>query len=341
MNKIFISFPIHPKIINKLKLLKLESTFKHDMGLDFIVDDVFYGAHDGDNILYVPTIGIKQIADEQHDSTIVTLKNTLEVFQPRVLIAGSNAVPGFVIRAWRKAVGLHQKLLVIRRGVDTRAIDKVAATECNVCVDNLPGINSPYVAEHMIRHLKFKQAKPKSKVAVVGVGNIGKNIALEAIAQNLNVFVLSQSLLKKNTSQKQILEQRGIDLKHVTCADSIEHAITGATHVAISVPWEHPNGGLNASIISAQHIQYISNHCRVVSASHPRVFSPEMLAFMNQKVKLGELFVRIDTAKRLAKDAKNNYPNLEITYNEAFADQTCQHALDQAWLKKIKVFIAS
>ena len=338
MNKILVSHRIHTSIVKELGLEKLESSQKTNMGLGFVHDDIFYAVDLTEAILYIPSIAAKQIPDEESDPTLIVLQKVLQAYQPDVLIAGNNAVPGLAICAWRTAVGSSKDLLVIRRGVDTRAIDKAAAAEQRVNVGNLPGINSPFVAQHMLKYLKLEQAQPNSKIAIIGVGNIGKNIANRAINLGLDVHLFSLSLQNPNL-RTSILEQRGINPHQVTCASSREEALVGAEYLAIAIPWENPQGQLNAGMISPQHLEILSVNARIASASPPKIFAPQALAFLNQKISQGELYVRIDTAQRLAEEAKQAYPHLETAYNEAFAAPECQRALDYAWLDQARTFL--
>ncbi len=320
MNKILITHPIAEKTIAELGLVNAGVT---------IVNNHIY--------LYLPEIGANQIPDEANDPTLTQLCQTLKEFQPHVLIVGSNAVPKKAIISWRNAVGKQQKLLIIRRGVDTRAIDVKTAELYNVQVTNLPGINSPYVAQHLLKYLKLDQAQAGSKIGIIGVGNIGKEIALKAIDYQLDVHLFSPSL--QNPSKRlETLNKRGIDPNRVTCASSITAAIQGAKYLAIAIPWLNESGIPNADLITQEHIYSLSPHAIIVSASVPGVFSPKALAQMDDLAQKQDLTVRIDTAKRHAESAKVKYPHLDIAYNQAFASAECQQALDKAMLAKARNF---
>lgn len=320
MNKILITHPIHESTITELGLVNSVVTK---------VDNHIY--------LYLPEIGANQIPDEQNDPTITQLCQTLRDFQPHVLIVGSNAVPKRAMISWREAVGNQPKLLIIRRGVDTRAIDVVAAGTQNIQVTNLPGINSPYVAQHLLKYLQLDQAQEHSKIAIIGVGNIGKEIAIEAINYQLNVHLFSPSLQDVN-KRLETLNKRGIDSTQVTCASSLTAAIQGAKYVAIAIPWLNESGIPNANLITAEHINSLAANAIIVSASVPGIFSPTALAAMANLAQQECLTLRIDTAKRHAESAKIKYPHLDIAHNQAFASPECQQALDKAMLAKARNF---
>ncbi|NEO13693.1 MAG: phosphoglycerate dehydrogenase [Moorea sp. SIO4G2] len=337
MSKILISHPIDPETADDLGLREVYYPLNKELaGVD---EPIFYAPNSGEECLYIPTIATKQQPDEEHDPSLEVLRQVLVTFQPDVLIAGNNAVPGTALYAWRQAVGHTRSLRVIRRGVDTRAIDRQAANEQSVSVGNLPGINSPYVARHQVQQLKLNEAQPNSKIAVIGVGNIGKNIALNALILGLDVHLFSPSL--QNPARRNItLLERSIPPERVTCAPSLEAAFQDAAYVSVAVPWVNSQGKPNIDMFSQQHLESVRKNARISSASPPRMFSSQALAWMNDQVMRGELYVRIDTAKRLAEEIKQDYPYLDLAHDVAFAASDCQQALDQAMLKQARNFIA-
>ncbi len=329
MTKILITHPIDRNTIQRLNL---------DRKPFLIPEEVFYGNNGKEEIIYIPNISLKQTSEERYDLSLEVLRQALAIVRPDVLIVGNNAVSDIAIATWRRAVGYDRKLLIIRRGVDTRAIDKVAAEKYQVSVDNLPGINSPYVARHMSRHLKLNEAEVGCKLAVLGVGNIGKHIAIEGIKRGLKVHLFSPSLQNPQTRQ-QILWQRGIFSDKVICPESLDRLLAGATYVAISVPWENQDESTNADMIDEQHIRSLAPDANIVSASVPRIFAEGAIALMNERVRLEKMLVRIDTSKRRADEVKNNYPCLDVAHDVAFAASECQQELDRAMLEKARKFV--
>lgn len=339
MARILISHPIAEKTIQKLGLYKIRSSFNcNGTDISAMTEDVFYTNNAGEEIFYIPSIASKQSADETHDPTLETLRQALEIFQPNVLIVGNNTVNRAAIVAWYHAVGDAKKLQIIRRGVDTRAIDKITAQQYNIIVDNLPGLNSPYVAQHMSEYLNLKKAQAHSKIAIIGVGNIGKEIAIKAIDYDLEVHLFSPSLQIPELRQSTLLN-RGIPPEKVVCALSIEQAFIKASYVAIAVPWENFKGGNNAGMIEEKHILSLAANARIVSASVPGIFSDQTLSLMNEWMGQQKIYVRIDTPKRHAEKVKQDYPYLDAAHDEAFAAPECQQMLDEAMLKKARSFI--
>lgn len=328
MSKILITHPIAAATIRELNLPVTRCSTSKLHESDF----------SGNQYLYVPEIGANQIANEAKDPTLKQLTNFLVQWKPDVLIVGSNAVPGESIFAWRQGVGNHPKLLIIRRGVDTRAIDLKTAAACQVQVTNLPGVNSPYVAQHMLQYLKLEKAKPNSKIAVIGTGNIGKVIARQAVKLYLDTHLYSPSLLDIG-KREGILLERGINPQAVICAPNISDAMWQADYVAIAIPWLDSQGNPQKNIINVAEIENLKPNAIIVSASVPGIFAPGALNLMNKLVSQTLLTVRIDTAKRRALEAQQVYSELDIAYDQAFASPESQQALDQAMLQKARDFI--
>jgi hypothetical protein len=335
MKKILISHPIYQGTIDNLGITKFGT-----QGTEFasIGPDIFWGCNDEEEILYIPSIATNQVPDEHNDPTLIILRESLVIFQPDVLIVGNNTVPKEAIAAWRKAVEERKKLLIIRRGVDTRSIDKLAAKTYNVLVDNLPGINSPYVAQHMINYLQIERGQSNSKIAIIGAGNIGKNIAIKAIDSNLNVCLLSPSLQNQKT-RLYTLKNRSIPSEKVICANSMEEVWEQADFVAIAIPWQDSLGKTHGEIIKPHHLKNLGKNARIVSASVPGIFSDSALDLMNKLVREQKIYVRIDTPKRHVERLKQKYPYIDAAHDRAFAAPECQQQLDRAMLTKARQFV--
>ncbi len=321
MKKILIVHPINDNTILKLGLTEKEISKSK--------------INEEETFLYVPDVGYNKPTEKS--MTVDRLCYYLETFQPDILIVGSNPVPGVAINSWRKAVGENKNLLIIRRGVDTRAIDTETAHQNNVSVGNLPGINSPFVAQHMIKYLDIKNSKPHTKIAIIGTGNIGKEIATESIKNGLNTHLFSPSLQDLN-KRLSTLTTRGINPEKVTCASSITEVMQDASYVAISVPWFNDSGVANAGMIDEKHINSLGLNAKIVSASVPLIFSIEALTMMNNLAQEKKIFVRIDTSQICADEVREDYVHLDINDNKAFASPECQIALDNAFLDKVRTF---
>lgn len=329
MKKIIITHPIATTTIEKLNLKTIEEKYSLEE------EKAYYQEINNQAILYVPDIGAKQIPDEENDPSIKRLEDLLVRFQADILIVGSNAVPSCVLTSWRQAVGNHKDLMVIRRGVDTRAIAVSTARKLNIKIGNLPGINSPYVAQHLLKYLELEKAEIYSKIAIIGVGNIGKVIVNQALKYNLKTYLFSPSLRDKN-QRNSYLQSKGINPDSVICSNSIAEVMENATHAAIAIPGQDKEGNPQADLITEREIKSLKLPSRIVSASVPRIFSQTALTLMNDLAQQGNMFVRIDTGQRRAEEFKPLYPHLKFAHNEAFASPECQEALDIAMFDLIK-----
>jgi predicted dinucleotide-binding enzyme len=297
------------------------------------ITQVRYGKRRGREVLYIPEISIRQVPDEAKDPMLTLLGSVLRNFQPNVLVVGNNAVPAATIESWREASGHHNALAVIRRGVDTRAIHKEAADRHRVTVANLPKINSPFVAAHMLRQLRLEHAPPGAAIAVVGTGEIGKPIIEEALRHGLNVRVYSPSLAHPATRAKAIAD-KGLDSKRVTIAHTLDQALHRAKYVAISVPYFGADGKRLDGMLGRAQIDRLAEDPVIVSASVPMIFSEDSLQTLNRLAKNGRARVRIDTAPRHADEVRATYPALEAASNQAFADPAAQLALDRGFVHR-------
>ncbi len=338
MARILISHPMAKKTIEKLELQLIDSNQKNPSKIGSIKEDIYYGKKGKIEILYIPNIALKQQPKEQVDPSLKILTDTLITWCPDVLIVGNNAAPGFAIDAWRKEIGENRRLLIIRRGVDTRAIDKVSAAKNQVFVDNLPGVNSPYVAQHMMKILQLDNAVANSKIGIIGVGNIGIPIAKKSIEKGLKTYLFSPSLQDPKTRLSS-LHQKGIPPEKVVCVEEIEEVFQDANYIAISIPWENFSGGYNRDIISHYQIKDLAKNAMISSVSVPRIFSQEALSLMNNLIQQNKLYVRIDTAKRRAVETKLVYPDIDACHDIAFSAPECQQELDRVMLQKSANFL--
>jgi hypothetical protein len=314
MKKICITYPVHESTIAELGLVE---------GSVAVTEDARY--------LYEPEIGLNQSVDQAGDPSLKELLRVVQSFVPSVLIVGSNAVPGWIISAWREAAGREKRLMIIRRGTDTRAIDTGTAAKQRVFVAHLPGINSPYVARHMLGFLRLQDARENDRIAVIGAGNIGSVIAQNAVSAGLEVRIISPSLMNPAT-RVSALVRRSLDPQRTKVPGSVLEALQGARYVAVAVPWFDARGLPNAHMIRTRDIQALAECPTVVSASVPGIFTPGALSLMNIMARDRQITVRIDTSRKHVKEERENYPFLDLAHDQAFADPECQIKLDTAML---------
>lgn len=285
-----------------------------------------------DTIAYAPEIGCPDIDEVEppkgDESRQAQLAGYLTSLQPRALIVGNNSVFPETIDAWRAAMGSDTSLTIVRRGTETGGIDAEACAKHSISIQNTPGINSPYVARHMLSEL------PKSygRLAIIGVGAIGKDIAHGA-QPDAEITLYSPSLADPDRRQTALGRIGLAESPQLTVAASLDEALAGADAVAISVPWR-VNGIYNKGICADESIRKLPKDATLVSCSNPGIFTPKALALMNQACDGRNMRVHIDTGTEYALATSAKFPKLEVRHDEAFADPDCQRALDQASLNK-------
>ncbi len=138
--------------------------------------------------------------------------------QPNILLVRSTKVPAEAMDASR------QLELIVRAGAGYDTIDVVAASDRGIFVSNCPGKNAVAVAELTMglilaldrkiadnvieaRSGKWNKAafskadgiKGKT-LGIIGLGNIGREVAIRAMAFDLNVMAWSRSLTRETAS---------------------------------------------------------------------------------------------------------------------------------------------
>eukprot|EP01083_Nonionella_stella_P201189 736136_1 len=147
------------------------------------------------------------------------LKNTIITFQPNIIVVRSTKITK------QHLLASSTLALIIRAGAGVNTIDVHEASNMGIFVANCPGKNAIAVAELVIGHLinldrrisdnviELRQGKwnkklfSKSKglfgntIAVLGIGNIGKEVCKRAIAFGMNVNGYSRSLNENIASE--------------------------------------------------------------------------------------------------------------------------------------------
>jgi len=173
----------------------------------------------------VGTDGLKDLGcavSEKADGTPDDLVHTLREINPKVLVVRSRKVPEAALTA---APALA---LVIRAGAGIDNIDVAAASRLGIFVSNCPGKNSIAVAELIMGHLlsldrripdqvaelrqgtwsKGEYAKARGlhgrTLGIVGLGQIGREVARRAQAFGMKVVAWSRNLTDEEAERLRI-----------------------------------------------------------------------------------------------------------------------------------------
>ena len=329
--RLYCTFPLGKHVVEQLQLKENHITKAH-----------------GVEILYQPQIGPQKDWRNKGNLMYSIMEKSVKDFQPDVIIIGNNRVPDSVIENWsKKSTRENISPMIIRRGTELGGIPINLAKQHNISLNNVPGINSPYVARHMIRHLDLSQSSPGQTIAVLGAGDIGLPIIKAATKNGLQVKVISDSLMgncadrrnKKINAIKHYLKEHRLGCDNVSFPRKLGDALNGAKYVAISVPWWlESEQRHNQDMIDREMLASLSAGARIVSASNPRIFSEDALAWMNNALETGRLAkVRIDTGHSYKNEVYDRYQchALDVEAGKAFYCENGMLRLDRALLNII------
>ncbi|MGH1487126.1 MAG: hypothetical protein ACRBCI_13010 [Cellvibrionaceae bacterium] len=333
MARIHITFPLHAHTVERLGLKEDQIT-----ELDKV------------SIFYQPEIGQKQDWRKVGNVMYSAMEQSIINFRPDVIVIGNNRVPESVLHNWKDSMEKSSNIspMIIRRGIELGGIPVELADEYGIHLKNIPRINSPYVARHMLRHLNLSRSLPGQTIAVLGAGDIGLPIIKAAVRNGLHVRIISDSLLSGADNHKRIrkmdsihnyLAEHGLSDEYVSYPLTYEDALEEAEYVAISVPWWLPKQQRhNIDMLNLKQLKLLAHGATIVSASNPRIFTEEALQWMNQKLPSQRLAkVRIDTGHSYATEVYERYgcKELDVKAGQAFYCEDCLIRLDRALLNVV------
>ena len=173
------------------------------------------------------------------------------------IICGDDEITRNVIKT-----GLEGNLKVISKyGVGLDKIDLKAAKELGIPVTNCPGVNHITVAEHVIAllltyykniHLEYNITKQggwkrlvghevyEKRIGIVGMGKIGKEVAIRAQALGLEVFAYDPDI-----------DLDFVESSKINAVDSIEELIADIDILSLNLPLtEQTKGMINNELLS-------------------------------------------------------------------------------------------
>lgn len=300
------------------------------------------------------------IADKLPEKYVQKLKDhDLEVdFQPKL---GENDLPDaakdadiLVVRSTvvnAKTIETAEKLnLIIRAGAGYNNIDVSAANSKGVYVANCPGKNAIAVAELAIGHMialdrqipdnvsDFKAGKwnkaaySKGKglygktIAIVGLGNIGKEVAIRAKAFGMNVY------------GKDISRIEGVEYKDFSEFDQV---LPIADIVSVHLPMTPNTKGL----FDDKMFSYMKEGAYFINTSRPGVVVEDALikAVQEKGIKAG-LDVFADEPEQKTGEVKSKLQEIDgiyVTHHIGASTEQAQNAVAEEAINIILDFINS
>jgi glycine/D-amino acid oxidase-like deaminating enzyme len=257
----------------------------------------------------------------------------LRDFQPRILAVGASPVCGSLLWEWRQILP-EGPLHVVRRGTSLAAIDREAARDCGIAVHNTPGVNSPYVASYINDFLGA--AGTGGKIAILGVGDIGRLVARWALERGFHLALFSRTLADPSRRESGLA---ALELApgQATCVGSLDEAMAGARCVAVCLPLTRTEPAPTHHLIGARQVDLCAPGVRLISVSEPEVFHPEALRWLHAR---DDAQVLIDNAGPLLAEVPQilgvSRPRAGFDLqSRAMSSEQCQRDMDQAVLIQI------
>jgi D-3-phosphoglycerate dehydrogenase len=281
-------------------------------------------------VIYEPKLGEKDLPEAAKDVDILVVRSTIV---NESTISGSERLN-----------------LIIRAGSGVNNINIAAANKKGIYVTNCPGMNAVAVAElafglmlsldrfipdnvndfrngvwNKDKYSKGKGLKGKT-LGVIGVGNIGKEVAKRAVAFDMNVY------------GKDITRIEGVQIKDFSEMDQL---LPLCDIISIHLPATPQTKGL----FNKRMFSYMKNGAYLINTSRQDVINEDDLL---EAIKEKNLRVALDVFKgepegksgEVSSKLQNN-PNIFVTHHIGASTEQAQDAVAEETVNIIKNFIHS
>ncbi|MFC2103228.1 NAD(P)-dependent oxidoreductase [Bacteroidota bacterium] len=240
--------------------------------------------------------------------------------------------------------------LIIRAGAGVNNIDIPAATEKNIAVCNCPGKNSVAVAELAVglmvsldrripdnvsdfnngkwnkaKYSKAEGLKGKT-LGIVGVGNIGREVAVRANAFGMTVY------------GQDIYQQEGMPLKYY---DKIPEMLPQCDVISVHLPANEQTKGL----FNKEMFNYLKPGSFFINTSRPAVIDENaMLDAIKEKNIMVALDVFNDEPEGKTGEVSSklqNNPNIYITHHIGASTNEAQNAVATEAIRIVSNYVNS
>ena len=215
-----------------------------------------------------------------------------------------------------------KKLKVISKyGIGLDKIDLEAAKKHNIPVTNCPGVNHVTVAEHVfalmlsfyknihLEHNITKQGRWKrligheifgKKIGILGLGKIGKEVAIRAKVFGLDVFAFDK-----------YIDEDFVKQNMVKIAKNIDDLISQVEIISINMPLTSETEG----VISLETFKnYVNKNSLIINTSRAKVVDLEALKYaLDTKIISGYLTDVMDEEPMPENHPLTKYENVIIT----------------------------
>ena len=281
-------------------------------------------------VIYNAKLGEKDLPEAAKDADIVIVRSTV---------------------VNEEAINASNKLnLIIRAGSGVNNINIAAASKKGVSVANCPGMNAVAVAELAIglmlsldrsipenvidfnkgtwnkdKYSKGKGLKGKT-LGLIGVGNIGKEVAKRALAFEMTVL------------GKDVVPVEGVQIKLI---NELDQLLPLCDVVSIHLPATPQTKGM----INKQIFSYMKNGAYLINTSRQDVLVEDDLL---EAIKEKNLRVAVDVFKgepeaksgEVSSKLQNN-PNIYVTHHIGASTEQAQDAVAEETINIIKHYVQS
>jgi D-3-phosphoglycerate dehydrogenase len=281
-------------------------------------------------VVYNPKLGEKDLPEAAKDADIIVVRSTV---------------------VNEETINSGKKLnLIIRAGSGVNNINIAAANKKGVYVANCPGMNAVAVAELAIglmisldrfipdnvsdfnkgtwakdKYSKGKGLKGKT-LGLIGVGNIGKQVAKRALAFEMNVY------------GKDITRIEGVQIKDFSEMDQL---LPLCDVVSIHLPATPQTKGL----FNKQMFSYMKDGAYLINTSRQDIIVEDDLleAIKEKNIRYAcDVFKGEPEAKSGAVTSKlQNNPNIYVTHHIGASTEQAQDAVAEETIRIIKHFVHS
>jgi D-3-phosphoglycerate dehydrogenase / 2-oxoglutarate reductase len=217
--------------------------------------------------------------------------------------------------------GAKSKLRIISKyGIGLDKIDLIAAKELGIPVTNCPGVNNVTVAEHVFALLlsyakniitehNYVQAQQWKRligtelfnktIGIVGLGNIGKEVARRALAFGLKVIVFDK-----------FIDQTFIDSHQIQVADQIDKLLSISDIITLHVSLNE----YTKELINYDNLSLCKPGVIVINTARAGLISNELIILAIESNRFGAYLTDVLEEEPMVKDHPFlKYNNIIIT----------------------------
>lgn len=242
-------------------------------------------------------------------------QNLIDRYTPHTILFGIQNLDADKMKYWREKMP-ESNLSFVRKGVSLHRVDFNAARCYKISIHKIAPVNAPFVAQYVNDNLFSKKTSDVS--SIIGVGEIGHRVALQAAENCRQVLLYNRSKPKLNFS-------------NMTFELNLEKHFKTANKVALCLPLNDSTNGL----IEKKHIDLLAKGTTFVCISPPRVLTLAAIKALHDRLDIIVIFDHVNSGLQTIKKALGTLNLREgfIFKEEAASSHACQFAMGLAAIK--------